>query len=386
MLALASVLSYFSGFGTQVLLLRDVSRHAERFQESFGVTILSLFISTPVIYIIYILFSLLLLPTSIRLTEILLLGIAEILFWPLCNIGIIAFQAHERMGRASRMILAPVLFRLFAAIIFLLSHSMLSYFRPILVWSIYYTLSMAFASFYIQFYVNKDLGKPIIPKQLTIHRKIREGLVFSFWNMADRLYADADKILVAKLSSLDSAGLYSAGYRLVDLLFLPIHALMSSASPRLFRSGASGANGTFRYLLNIFPAVLLYSFAATVLLLVTSPAVPFILGHSYHGAIEVIQWLAWFPLVGSIPLVLKYSLAASGHQRFGMAATLASGTVNIILNILLIPFWDWRGAVASTYAAEIILGLCMALYLVYSAKTDRRIYKDEAQVLSKASD
>ncbi len=65
--------------------------------------------------------------------------------------------------------------------------------------------------------------------------------MYSIGLSAQGVYNDIDKVMLASLSSLGSAGVYAAAYRVIDLAFVPMRAVLSVTYVRFFRLGASGA-------------------------------------------------------------------------------------------------------------------------------------------------
>jgi O-antigen/teichoic acid export membrane protein len=371
-LTLASVLSNFSGLGGHVLLVRDVSRRPESFPESWGHTLAALLVGIGFVFPVYLLASVWLLPQNIPWSATIILGIGELIFWPLANVATYAYQGYERMGRASHMMLAPVVFRLIAALIFLAFNTWARIESPLLVWSVLYTLAMAVSALYMHLKVWKDLALPRWGRGTDFRKRIREGIIFSVWGLAEKMYVDADKLMLARLASVDATGLYSAGNRVVDFLFLPLYALLNAAAPRFFRAGYDGTQGALKYAKQVAPTTIVFGAVAGLSLFVAAPLLPIVLGDDYAPAAEITRWLCWLPLVSSPRLLLQYALATSGRHKIGMIAVAIGGGANVLLNFWLIAPFGWRGAVGATYTAEILMAAVMARSMQYISINQKR--------------
>lgn len=182
------------------------------------------------------------------------MGLGELAFVPLANEVACAYQGFERMGRSARILLEPVLARLAAALSLWV---WVFRFEPdaprLLGWAGLYAVASLLAAGYALLRLYSDLGGPVRAGRQVLRDHLRAGVPFAFMGNAHKLYVDADKFLHAGLSTLETAGLYSAGYRFVDLAFLPLHSLLNAATPRLFRAGAGG---TARALQGIVPLIL----------------------------------------------------------------------------------------------------------------------------------
>lgn len=357
-LAIASALSGLCGLGAHVLLVRDVAWDPGSFSRSWGYALAALRWGIPIVFLLYLAISQAVLPGNIPFVAVILIGIAELILWPLANVAVFAYQGHERMGRASRMMLPPVVARFASALVFLLVSRWFTN-EPLLLWSFFYALAGVAAVLYVHRFVIRDLGRPVFPTRRQLLDYVRESIPFSFWAMAERLYVDADKAMLARLASLGAAGIYSAGYRVVDLVFLPLYAMLNVAVPKFFRAGRNGVHGAVNYVLRISLAPLAYAFAAGLLVYIFAPLLPVLLGEDYLGAVTAVRWLAWLPIITLPRLFLQYALATSGQQRTGAACVILGAIINVGLNVMWIPVWGWRGAAAATYVSEVVMSLVM---------------------------
>ncbi|MCX8049018.1 MAG: oligosaccharide flippase family protein [Methylohalobius sp.] len=369
-LALVGGWACFSGLGGHVILMRDVARNPHRFASSFGATLVSLGVGTVPLFLLYLTSAWKILP-QVSWLVVVFIGLGELVFWPITNIAICAYQGAERMGRAGQMMLAPVGTRLGGAVA-LLALSLKSEGDGQLLswWAGLYAAASGLAAGYAYYRLQCDLGRPLWPGEQRFLEHLRAGWPFSLWGSAYKLYVDADKFLLAGLLSLEVAGVYSAAYRLVDLALIPLYSLLGAVAPRLFRAGAKG---TSHALQSVFPLVvpaLGYSMAVAVALTLAAPLLPHLLGRTYQETVEVVRWLAWLPLISLPRFFLNHALATSDAQTKGMVVLLVGALLNIGLNLWWIPKWGWQGAAAATYGAEAIMALLLfCMYLTNQRRT-----------------
>ena len=353
-LAAASIWSNFCGLGGYAILVRDVARDPARFTRSWSLTLAALGLSILPVLLLYLVSVRWFLP-QVPWALMLALGLGELVFWPLANVAVYVYQGFERMGRSARMMLAPVLARLAAATLLLLAVVREGADERLVLWGWLYAAASLAAAIYAHHRVVRDLGRPRWPGRRELIGHIRAGVPFSLLGGAGKLYLDADKFLLARLAGLETAGLYSAGYRFVDLTFLPLHALIAAAVPRLFRAGANGTAHSLRAALPLLGPALAYAAVAGLLLFLAAPLIPRLLGASYEEAVSVVRWLAWLPLVAFPRLLMQSALATSDRQTRGMMIVSLGALANIGLNVWWIQLWGWRGAIAATYAAELVM-------------------------------
>jgi len=360
-LAIALALGGFCGFGTQALIVRDVSRNPDHFSIAWGLALTAIAISIPILFAIYIALAYLVLPGDISWPVIVLLGIAELCFAPISFAAITAYQGHERIGRSSRLVLVPVIPRLVGALLLIPITEVLPAELHLTVWAMLYMIAALLACLYGCWLVRKDLGAATRPGFSELWRGLWTGLPFAFGGVALRLYADIDKTMLAYFTTLPIVGAYSAGYRLMDMATLPVNALLAAAMPRFFRTGQKKLRHVLADGYRILPLPLVYVFLAGIALYLGAGLLPYILGYHYVTSIPTLRWLAWIPLI-SLPRLFLQNLLIGGNRQQEVVTILIVGAIfNIGLNIVIIPLWGWLGAVAATYIAEIIMALMMFL-------------------------
>src|ERR1017187_1562532 len=163
--------------------------------------------------------------------------------------------------------------------------------------------------------------------------------------------------MLVRLGGLDATGIYGAAYRIVDVSFAPLSALVSAAAASFFRHGASGIAGSTRFARKLLPYTAGYGLLAAAFLFVASPILPALLGKGFATATLALQWLSPLVLLKSIHYFFADSLSAAGHQ--GLRASVQLGIVgfNVLLNLWLIPAYSWRGAAWASLASDAALAV-----------------------------
>lgn len=363
-LALAGSLGGFAGLGVSFLMLRDTARDSRTFTQGWGHTLAALLVSVPALLSLYLLLAWVILPTQISWSVILCIGVAELIFAPIALVATHAYQGHERIGRAARLVLAPVLPRLAAALLLVPLALWLAPGARLQTWAALYALAAALAAAYALWLVHRDLGVDLRPIWADLGQSMREGWTFAVSGSALKLYADIDKTLLARLATLKAAGAYSAAYRVTDMAMVPLHSLLAAAVPRFFRAGEQGVHHAGRYALRLFPLPLAYTAAISGLFYFIAGWLPWVLGPSFTPAVEALRWLAWLPLI-SLPRLFLQTALIGGDRQGMLAAVLGVGAaLNILLNLWAIPRWGWQGAVGATYIAEIVMSGILILSIL----------------------
>jgi O-antigen/teichoic acid export membrane protein len=170
--------------------------------------------------------------------------------------------------------------------------------------------------------------------------------------------------MLARFATLEAAGAYTAAYRVVDMVMVPLNGLAAASVPRFFRAGATGTQNSVRYALRIFPLPFLYILFACTLLFSLAGVLPWILGSNYGSAVLPLRLLAWLPVFTMPRQFMQTIMLTSGHQKKAVIVIVCGAIFNIAINLWAIPEWGWKGAVFATYVAEMIMG-CIMLFQIW---------------------
>lgn len=363
-LAIAGTVATLAGFGSHVLLVRDTAKQPEKFTESWGITLASVLYTAPILLCLFYIFSPLFIPAEIPLTICIPIGIAEILLWPLANICSFAYLGHERMLKSSLMLLLPPIARCIIAILFTVTFTK----NLLNTWSLLYMIAALIAAITCQFKVYQEFGLPIWPNIKGLVIQLKEGAAFSTSSLAQKIFVDTDKIILANAVSTAATGIYSAGYRLVDFAFVPMYAFLNAMAPQMFRESGSNSNDAnkIKKLITITAVIALFCCG---ILFAFSTFIPTILGQGYTGTVLIVQLFALLPLISAPRLATQYYLSSIGKQNLCMNAILIGGAINVLLNFILIFQYGWKGAITAAYIAEICTGIILVFYTIKSVKT-----------------
>jgi O-antigen/teichoic acid export membrane protein len=358
--ALISIVAPFSSLGAGNLLIKNVARNSAVFSEYWGNALLMSAVSGVLLLGLVLSCARLMLPATIPWPLIVLVSVSDLIVVKGAEIAAQAFQAVDNLRYTAKLNLLPSILRLIsAAILFWVWHR-----TTALRWSWFYVVSTALSSAFAIYLTGKMLGQPKLALR-RIPGEIREGFYFGVSLSAQTVYNDIDKTMLARLSTLDAAGIYAAAYRLIEVAFTPVRAVLNAAYPTFFRLGQNGIAASFDYAKRILPRMIAYSVLAFVVLFVAAPIVPVFLGHEYARTVEALRWLAVLPFLKSIHYFFADAMTGAGYQNVRTFAQILVAGVNVVLNLLLMPAYSWRGAAWASIASDGLL--VVSLYIAMRA-------------------
>jgi O-antigen/teichoic acid export membrane protein len=348
--ALVGIAYPFGALGSGNLLVKNVARDRNVFPAYWGRAIAATAASSSILFVAVLILSHIALPVAIPLLLVVLVAGADLFGLNLITVCGQAFQAFEQLNWTAVINVLISATRLIGAVILIRVHAHPS----ALQWGYVYFCSTTIVAAIAMALVWARLGPPKFGGVLE-RSEAREGIYFSISQSAQTIYNDIDKTMLARLGTLDATGIYGAAYRLIDVSFVPVSALLWSAYPNFFRAGARGITESFGYAKPLLLRTLAYSMSVCVLILLLAGYVPFVIGPEYARTAEALRWLAPLPVLKGIHYFLSDSLTGSGHHGLRTAIQSTVAVFNVLLNLWIIPAYSWRGAAWSSIASDALL-------------------------------
>ena len=172
-------------------------------------------------------------------------------------------------------------------------------------------------------------------------------------SFAVMLYTYTDTIMINYFLSLDRLGNYAIAARLSDMWHILPIAITSTALPFLFsekqNKSSSGEIDSFQRLHNIM-VYISYTWILIVFCIGT-PTILVVFGDSYVGATQVILPFSFISLFYALGVASSKWYLLEGLQKMTLWRNLFGASVNILLNIYLIPEFGIQGAAYGTLLA-----------------------------------
>ena len=193
-----------------------------------------------------------------------------------------------------------------------------------------------------------------------LKRHIKPILIIFSTAVASNIYMNSDIVILGAIKDDHCVGLYSAAVKIYNIVKQIILAIISVSVPRLtLYAGNEKFNVLFTKVLNML--FLLTLPAMTGLFLLSNNIIYIFSGNQFAEAATALQFLciaAVFALLANLfgmSVLLPYN-----KEHIFLKATVISAVVNIVLNMILIPFFDQNAAAFTTALSQGIV-----LYIHY---------------------
>lgn len=351
--AAAGIAAPFVGLGAGNLLVKNVARDPAHFSLCWGNGITATIASGTAAVVLIFAGSAVLFPEAISAKIVLYILLADLVFSPLLWLSSMVFQAFEVLRNTVVLNLTASATRLIGAYVVIANGTF-----SVTDWVLIYLLTSAGTAIVSLLWVTGIYGKPSLRFSL-LREEFTEGLLFSVGTCAFNIYSDIDKSMLAKLATLDAAGIYAAAVRLIDIGLIPIRSVATVTYAKMFLHGVRGLEGTLAYAAKLLRKVAWYPVLSFLFLFALAPIVPKILGGEYSQTTIALRWLAIIPLIRTFQYFAADALTGAGFQGARTVVQVAVAVMNILLNLWLIPRYSWQGAAWSSVACDACLALAL---------------------------
>jgi O-antigen/teichoic acid export membrane protein len=199
---------------------------------------------------------------------------------------------------------------------------------------------------------------------------VKEPLKFGYplviSGYSNLLLESGDRYMLNMFSSVNSVGLYSFGYKIAALLnTVLIVPLNQAILPAVYQKEGDpeeqkrfiATAATYYYVIAIFMALGLSLMAQEAIMLLATP--------KFWPAWIVVPVVAFSYVQHGLGRFFKWGALLRNKSYHVSAMVLASALVNIALNFVMIPLWDFFGAAVATLIAYVFWNV---LKLYYSVK------------------
>ena len=208
---------------------------------------------------------------------------------------------------------------------------------------------------------------PVSFRRLRFTRHIWETLVYFIPTIATSVYTVLDRTMIGLITrDMAQNGFYEQAHKIVNILLTVITSLNVVVGVRTsYLFGQDKKAEIRKHIKDTFRFMFMVAFPVCFgLIACADNFAPSFFGEDFAAVGPMLKMFAPLLLIiGTSNLLGSLYLTPSGQRARSNRAIIAGAVVNLMLNAILIPFFDAYGAVVASVAAELVI---TALYLYYS--------------------
>lgn len=163
------------------------------------------------------------------------------------------------------------------------------------------------------------------------------------------IQAKIDQLMIQHINGSLEVGYYSSALRIIELFgFLPM-LINTSLYPALVRARERCQDLYKNRFINYYRLTfLIFLFIALPVFIFSNYIVEILLGPQYRDSAQLLSLMCVRLFFTNHGVARSSFITIEGQQKFGMVTMLIGTIVNIILNLILIPIYQSKGAIIST--------------------------------------
>jgi O-antigen/teichoic acid export membrane protein len=213
---------------------------------------------------------------------------------------------------------------------------------------------------------------PFPKRSLHWWSEAKEGYGFAMNGVSEGVLNASDRPVMYESGFQADAGVYSAAYRLMNLALIPGVSLMNATTSSVFAAGAGGVGPSRDMARRYLRTTVALGLASGAAMAVGAPLARLVVDRDYGNIVVMIRLLAVVPVVKSIQYLAGNALDAAGKPLARFWLTSVFAVLNLGANLILIPRYSWKAAIATTVAAEVSLTVALWVILWRLARRERR--------------
>ena len=369
--SLAMMLGTLSTFGTHIVLLAEVSR-----EPSSRSVILPFAMSTTLLCGGLLLGAYTLLAsfipngsgisTGIKLA----IGVAELLLLPLITLQCAEHQGLGRIATSQLLMTLPLVLRLVVAVTVWFAGIEL----PLTCYAYGYLAASAIALLAAMFTLQDAWPSPA-NWRLPTNEELKHAAGYAVLNITAAGPTELDKTLAPRVLAPITAGIYSAGARVIGAATLPVIAMMLAVMPKLFREAHTDIRLTWRFLALLLGLALGYSILLDAALWLAAPLFDWLFGPRYAGMHHAIRWLCLAVPGLCLRITLGTVLMSLKHPWLRASFEIAGLITLSITALTLAPKFGMAGMASALACSEwsmTIIGGAILVILVDRSRPHTR--------------
>ena len=203
----------------------------------------------------------------------------------------------------------------------------------------------------------RDFSMPLLQVLL------RYSLPLVAMELSSVMLSLGDRVLIQRMLGSEWLGVYSAPYNLCDYIgAVLVTAFTGAVTPMVLRLWADeGETATQKFLQRVFHLYLLFAIPMVAgVSAVSEPLLALVASEKYRAGAAIIPWV-----IGGVALQGLFPVTSAGLQirkRSGLVllSILSAAGLNVVLNLLLIPFLGIEGAAIATLLAYALMNALAA--------------------------
>ncbi len=223
-----------------------------------------------------------------------------------------------------------------------------------------YTMEYLITSIILVIFYKKEKGQRFSFSFVEAKHLLAMGKYYIVSGLMVMIFSQTDKIMLNLMCDDAAVGIYSAAVTCASMTSFIFVAIIDSFRPTIFAS-YQNRDAFETKIKSLYSIIIWFSLIQCILMTVFAPIIiKIIYGVEFSKATNVLRIVVWFTTFSYIGTIRNIWILSYGYQKFLNVINISGAVMNIILNLVLIPFYGAIGAaiasVISQFFTNVIIG------------------------------
>lgn len=222
-----------------------------------------------------------------------------------------------------------------------------------------YLLAAFLATIFIAILVKKNISDFSLKLNFLWQKKIlQKSLPFALTIVFISIYYHIDSVMLGLLKNNQQVGWYTAAYKIIFLFIALKELVCRNLYPNLSQYFHQNLKNNLKLVISKFEKLgIFFAFPLSLGTTILAPKIiNFLYGKEYLiNSTIALRILIWAIAIIYLNLLFPTFLLASNNEKKYMRIVIVGATMNVILNIILIPSYQLAGAAVATVLTELFI-------------------------------
>lgn len=192
-------------------------------------------------------------------------------------------------------------------------------------------------------------------------------------SMMVTIFAQTDKIMIKLMINETATGFYGAAVQCASLTSFVFVAIIDSFRPSIFASKKTDEKAFNKKMIMLYSVILYLSLLQSILMTLLSKwIIYYYYGSKFMPAVTSLQIVVWYTTFSYLGSVRNIWILANSKQSVLWIINLSGAFLNIIVNLLLIPFLGIEGAAIASLLTQIFTNVIIG-YIIPSIRENNAL-------------
>lgn len=208
-------------------------------------------------------------------------------------------------------------------------------------------------------YKRKD-GQPLSCSAEMMKRLWRNGKLYVLPEMMGLVLQQSDRIMLQFACGNDEVGLYASALSIATMTSFVFSAIIGSYRPLVLESKIQSVERYEKSMTKLHGIVVYLAILQCIFVVLFSKSIVYILyGQAYLPSVTMLRIVIFYTVFSYIGALRSLWILAEGMQRYLWTISLSGMILNLVLNSVLIHFYDGEGAALATLITQIFTNIVL---------------------------